>query len=933
MPSLDPTNQHQPSERHNHNEPPNQILGFRDSILFGSDQLIRQLTREGLLEDSQYKIWSEVHHDAWQAADSTSLTVEKPRLEIFASMIQQLPIPVTIKHALEYERRKQFYEHVSANPENFVREERDAALQLIESISKDKLFPRFRSIESIARLASISLEQVNLKKLEREELFSKTAREAAINSEDSLTIIKRFRSFSPGHGLELLAPEAHLTEFYSQSVYYGFTFDYQFSQSPFAKSEKLKKATKYLSLLAGEVPESRYETLRRFGGGYPIVLDSEKIHYQNEKWIFKSKCFGFRVPYGQDNFHLDRLYEMEELCRFRDIKGGSLELTGRVSPKFLNWLTGELSEGRDPIPSIEIIYVLRLPSGADYRFLLKSSARFDEKHNPPLDSYAIEDQEVIEGLGIHFLDPYNKHSMKILSDFNVPDFPEDLHTYCQSPEKIFDLDIYRRMRKSWDESLIHQLLEGRGHHKTAGATSWMANKDEPYETFLNICNERLDQLPYEQPYREPAFFILSEQERNLFIEEYIPKLFSLCESERIAIESERIGDNHSTRMALSYEGPDAGYGLPLDHMLMDMIIDFRKRFRIDKATSEPYILPVDPKNNRSYDFAESFATLKDLPVILQKLSLDSRFERTNYLIYSDPLSSEGICHYPISKVPYFEKFKADLNYKRCIPFINKFCDEDGVTPINQKDPKIGELYSRILAHMLKRLTNKVSVIDLKLSDLEETRTKRLPKLFSELRQRGLSEEVARAKIKEMKERLTEDRAVWEKRRSLTIDKVLFLCEYFLPVQFKRNAIKFQSIVDSRSIKFAYAIGADGQCRIAKEVPGKKRDQRVTHSQLLGGKRMFGGGELIISEFDRTFNSIESWERFNASHTTNQSAFWYASELNDSTGHYRIWSNTLPYSASVVLPELESLGIPTRNCKIVDKLAPGLKVRGTGTYMF
>ena len=56
-------------------------------------------------------------------------------------------------------------------------------------------------------------------------------------------------------------------------------------------------------------------------------------------------------------------------------------------------------------------------------------------------------------------------------------------------------------------------------------------------------------------------------------------------------------------------------------------------------------------------------------------------------------------------------------------------------------------------------------------------------------------------------------------------------------------------------------------------------------------------------------------------------------LDDATGHYQVLATTLPFARAVTFDAFERAGISTSDCAVVDTLARGLQVAGTGVYRF
>lgn len=49
------------------------------------------------------------------------------------------------------------------------------------------------------------------------------------------------------------------------------------------------------------------------------------------------------------------------------------------------------------------------------------------------------------------------------------------------------------------------------------------------------------------------------------------------------------------------------------------------------------------------------------------------------------------------------------------------------------------------------------------------------------------------------------------------------------------------------------------------------------------------------------------------------------------GHYQLPSTILDYAEHLISPVVEKAGMNTDNLRLIDKLVPGLRLQGLGTY--
>ncbi|MBN8550605.1 MAG: hypothetical protein J0M12_14915, partial [Deltaproteobacteria bacterium] len=240
--------------------------------------------------------------------------------------------------------------------------------------------------------------------------------------------------------------------------------------------------------------------------------------------------------------------------------------------------------------------------------------------------------------------------------------------------------------------------------------------------------------------------------------------------------------------------------------------------------------------------------------------------------------------------------------------------------------------------ILSRLTTTtLSRIKLHLANelaVEDDRKAESAALHRDLSARGASKAERSAIFTAQKERYAATAAKIQRALYADYAKLEFLWSTFAPTSYFELAQRGHSVSDARRIKFIYSIGHDGIPLLSPELPSKLRDRRETHSQQLSGRNMFAGGELVLAQHDQLFHSIGAWRGFDTwLRGQTEPLPWSARELNNSTGHYLVLSDTLAYASAILYPALEKVGIATDRCETVDRLLPGLRIRGAGLYRF
>nr|HPO05708.1 hypothetical protein [Candidatus Gracilibacteria bacterium] len=155
-------------------------------------------------------------------------------------------------------------------------------------------------------------------------------------------------------------------------------------------------------------------------------------------YIYETKSYSRRL-FGREPSNYNQLLKYQAAIEQKIVDGASIEIEGRIDSNFRKWASGEFSGDLGPIPNIEIIFSLPLPSGQEYRCILKKSANgngvsiLNAEEN-----YTAEDQTIIAGMQAAIDD---KSSLQLLSELKAEDFDEDLQKYLAIPELIKDLEI------------------------------------------------------------------------------------------------------------------------------------------------------------------------------------------------------------------------------------------------------------------------------------------------------------------------------------------------------------------------------------------------------------------------------------------------------------------------------------------------------------
>ncbi len=172
-------------------------------------------------------------------------------------------------------------------------------------------------------------------------------------------------------------------------------------------------------------------------------------------YVYETKSYP-RMQLGSLPAQRNQLLKYQAAIDQGVVEGATLEVKGRIHPRILEWAAGNATvEGH--APDVEIIYDMELPSGSEYRFVLKqprkgNGLRFRNEDGPNTP----EDERVIDGIQKAILDG---SIVDILSSVDIENPPEDLLPHLDNPMTIKStrlFDEYERLRKA---SIFKKLTE------------------------------------------------------------------------------------------------------------------------------------------------------------------------------------------------------------------------------------------------------------------------------------------------------------------------------------------------------------------------------------------------------------------------------------------------------------------------------------------
>lgn len=140
----------------------------------------------------------------------------------------------------------------------------------------------------------------------------------------------------------------------------------------------------------------------------PISRDGKPYSYEVKSYS--------RKRYGHEAAARNQLLKYQTAIEQGKISGATVEVRGRIDPEFLNWAMGTAIDDRGFVPDVEVIYTTELPSGKEYRFVLKRSERGRGLQFKNEEKYSPEELILIRGIQHSLID---KSIRGLLADTHI----------------------------------------------------------------------------------------------------------------------------------------------------------------------------------------------------------------------------------------------------------------------------------------------------------------------------------------------------------------------------------------------------------------------------------------------------------------------------------------------------------------------------------
>lgn len=609
----------------------------------------------------------------------------------------------------------------------------------------------------------------------------------------------------------------------------------------------------------------------------PIVR--ERINGEKVPFVYETKSFPRRM-YGKEPETRNQLLKYQKSVELGLVSGAVLELKGRIDPNFLGWAIGTAIDDPGAIPDLEIIYTLPLPSGAEYRFPLKMSRKENGnlKFHNESKQYSEKDKQIIAGIQNALISKDKRIITAILIDDNIEDseVSKELRPFLGRLEEIEDLGIFNEYEnkrlegiyqkaESAQKSVINETNENSAYseHVDEAFISQMARK---YQEYLRE-NPEIAKMKRSYTISTDLSTEQYEQAVQKVIDNIVQKVGSIRSVELARISSEE--GSRKQRKKMGYVGLPEGVALDVEHIMLDAILEVNKR---------------KDQKGRSYDnFEERFFDVVRLQQFLSDPKLDRRYQE---LVIFDPLAGDEAKKHQRLKDASEQKIaqcEANVlldNIKRAEKVIEQM--RERVEQLSSLDNSTEE-QRRERSTLQKRINNSAKRIDMVQGEIGKLKSAK-------------KEEVERTD----KEKKASVAKTFDKEINTLREKLVALYKETMGGERIWNMIsrRITERIDRNIIKFIYAVDAGGAARMDEEKFGGAITGRAAHSELVGGRNVYGAGELAFTKV--------------------ADGRWNLTEINNGSGHYRCSAQTLEYVKNV----FDSLGMDTDKAILRDALLRG-----------
>lgn len=693
----------------------------------------------------------------------------------------------------------------------------------------------------------------------------------------------------------------------------------------------------------------------------PIIRDGEIFVYETKKFT--------RRAYGSEPASRNQLLKYQTAVEQQKIAGATVEISGRVDQEFLQWVIGQRVGDTGAVPQVEILYSHSLPSGKEYRFVLKRAQNKEGLQFTNEERYDETDLKIVRAIQQSVAD---KRIIDLICQvhINEEDASEELKPFLDDPKNITDVAIFdeyealrqaaitRELNEIYQESLVNRDNRKGALNPEFANPSFIRTLIEEYQDFL-AQNPTIAAIK--------SAYVLKPDQRGLAAERTMLSVQKIAEFEQKRQTSEEEQSRNEERKRMGYTGKTEGVALDIDHIIMDTVYTivkdgFEKKLAqkvvgeenislffdphptkegalVYKFTSQAefeHALTIDPalknaydkmqpnrKSNllkmiedaigRSYDRPERFHMVEQLPGMLE--GQDRRYQEIHI---NDPKNKENPITRQTDITDAVIKRTEYLMLKENVKRAKEYAASSGRNDQDKKHIKNIESQLTVLNTESEASTKALHKTTQEQSREMQTQITSLSQKRTRLEKAGAPEEEIAAITISIDELNQKRLALFETQRLLSAEnqhkeKILFeeleqlYKKIIPPKEWKAFAQKIIKRTDQNVIKFIYAVNADGTVMVQEEIIRGDVTGRAAHSELAQGRNIYGAGELAFEKQGNT---------------------WVLTEINNGSGHYRPDAiTTLPYVKNLIAQK----GIDVSRAHLVNSIMRGTVLKDASAF--
>lgn len=606
--------------------------------------------------------------------------------------------------------------------------------------------------------------------------------------------------------------------------------------------------------------------------------------------------YGISAPYGQVFEERNALLQYQEAISRGLIAGTVIEISGSIDADFLSWVRGKGAGDFGPVPDVEITYVMQLPSGGTFHFPLKLPRKLDASiRYPSLSLYkeSAKDMFVIQAVR-SLLSVRDKSHLQNLLTARIEDLspitPETVRD-IQAYEEAFQERIYKLLEKSYESVGQEQATE---IHDEIIRTHGTLEQLDPVVRSLVLDTNRGQRIHSE----------VSAQQWEEAIGAVIRRIADIRHREYDSVDLQQEEALSENRLRLGYDPslPQEGFLLPLHYIITDALLPYFER---KKKSPVEFIPTYEDPLQRFEDISGTRSYFSDPHL--------DRF-RQSITIY-DPLRGEGKqfhTEHEVSAAKAEKIYRGSLidTLKRAEDHMAKIRREaatlDNISP-DSRTPDQEERRAQ-LHSILDRYAVRKSAIDALHQKIRAYNAKK-DQVIKQIKKGELTGDaanvyrVAEEHIEKQTGMIAETHEIiklYEQQATRYLDRVwhniavLYRETFQLASEWNAFAVRITNDDVKNQITCTYAVLKDGAMLFNIE-KGTKNIVSVNHSELAGGRNVYGAGEIV-------FEKVAPGQ-------------WRIKEVNNGSGHYRPDGRTLIYVTEI----LRAAGFDVSNTRRIDNI--------------